>query len=404
MVMAMASELFAMQPTNSLHLHRQHHHQLLSTTTLSNRSHLIATRNPLVPKNCHVCRPFEASKQSADSSHFLLHSSSKNETVVCSEPPMTFSHEEFENFLLNMQSTICATAAEADGIGKNFCVDRWQRGDDPSAGYGITRVMEDGDLLEKAAVNVSIVRGHLSESRAKAMSARGRNVGSGAQYFAGALSLVFHSRSPYVPTFRSDVRYFEVEGGGGWFGGGGDLTPSYLFEEDARFFHNYYKGICNEFDPTQKLYSDSKEACDSYFYIPARKEHRGIGGIFFDDMEQVGLPSSSEEEDRTRVFSFVKAVAEGFMPSFLSIAELRRSLPYGDRERQWQLIRRGRYLEFNLLYDRGVRFGLEGGRMESIMVSAPPLIAWRYNATPESDTPEGKLLEVLRKPKAWADT
>jgi coproporphyrinogen III oxidase len=141
-----------------------------------------------------------------------------------------------------------------------------------------------------------------------------------------------------------------------------------LFEDDAKFFHNYYKDICDEFDTSEKLYPACKEACDSYFYIPARREHRGIGGIFFDDLDTVGN-ASCKDGDRSRVFSFVRAVAEGFMPSYLPIAQRRRSLPYGDKERQWQLVRRGRYLEFNLLYDRGVKFGLDGGRMESIMVS-----------------------------------
>ncbi|KAL2631267.1 hypothetical protein R1flu_015953 [Riccia fluitans] len=311
-----------------------------------------------------------------------------------------FSKEGFESFLLTMQESICIMAAEADGSGKTFCEDRWQRSEDPRSGYGITRVLEDGELLEKAAANVSIVRGQLSEARAKAMSGRGRPVESGANYFAGALSLVFHTRHPFVPTFRSDIRYFEVEGGGGWFGGGADLTPSYLFEDDANFFHSYYKDVCDRYDPT--LYEQSKAACDAYFYIPSRKEHRGIGGIFFDDLENFQQQEDSGlQGSRSTVFSFVKDVAEGFMPSFLPIAERRRFMSYGKREREWQLLRRGRYLEFNLLYDRGVKFGLDGGRFESIMVSAPPLIAWKYNVTPELSTPEANMLDVLKTPRQW---
>ncbi|KAL3689130.1 hypothetical protein R1sor_015439 [Riccia sorocarpa] len=342
-----------------------------------------------------------------------------------------FTKERFEAFLLRMQESICTTAAEADGSGKAFCEDRWQRSEDPSSGYGITRVLEGGNLLEKAAANVSIVRGQLSEARAKAgvindsylfalfcstfsqsenvlggvctkqaMTGRGRAVESGTNYFAGALSLVFHTRHPFVPTFRSDIRYFEVEGGGGWFGGGADLTPSYLFEEDAKFFHGYYKAVCDRYDPV--LYEQSKAACDAYFYIPARREHRGIGGIFFDDLENFQQQEDSGlEACRSMVFSFVKDVAEGFMPSFLPIAERRRCMAYGEREREWQLLRRGRYLEFNLLYDRGVKFGLDGGRFESIMVSAPPLIAWRYNVVPELNSLEAELLEVLKTPRHW---
>ncbi|KAG6556608.1 hypothetical protein Mapa_001549 [Marchantia paleacea] len=311
-----------------------------------------------------------------------------------------FSREGFEEFLLNMQESICVTAAEADGSGRTFCEDRWQRSKDPKSGYGITRVLEGGDLLEKAGANVSIVRGQLSEARAKAMSGRGRGVESGAQYFAGALSLVFHSRHPFVPTFRSDIRYFEVEGGGGWFGGGADLTPSYLFEEDAEFFHEYYKAVCDRYDPT--LYQQSKAACDAYFYIPARKEHRGIGGIFFDDLESFQqYEDSGLLASRSAVFSFVKDVAEGFMASYLPIAQKRRYLSYREEHRQWQLLRRGRYLEFNLLYDRGVKFGLDGGRFESIMVSAPPLIAWRYDVCVDAHTAEAELLDVLKSPRQW---
>jgi len=199
----------------------------------------------------------------------------------------------------------------------------------------------------------------------------------------------------------------QVEGSRGWFGGGADLTPSYLFEQDARDFHTFYKTICDKYSNT--LYEESKAACDKYFYIPARKEHRGTGGIFFDDLESFQINKGDqtenmgdpEEADTDAVFSFVRDVAEGFMPSYLPIANLRRTLAYGEAERQWQLLRRGRYLEFNLLYDRGVRFGLDGGRIESIMVSAPPLVAWKYNVVPEQGSREAELLKVLQKPQSW---
>eukprot|EP00271_Cylindrocystis_brebissonii_P001228 TRINITY_DN11554_c0_g1_i1.p1 TRINITY_DN11554_c0_g1~~TRINITY_DN11554_c0_g1_i1.p1 ORF type:complete len:488 (-),score=61.88 TRINITY_DN11554_c0_g1_i1:388-1773(-) len=369
-----------------------------------------------------------------------------------------FSQEEFEAYLLKMQERICHEAAHADGSGAEFGYDKWQRGEDPSAGYGITRVLEDGDLLEKAAANVSIVRGNLSPARAQAMSGRGRGVDAGAPYFAGALSLVFHPRNPYVPTFRADIRYFEVAGRAGWFGGGADLTPCYLFPDDAIQFHEFYRDICRAYDPS--LYMKCKDLCDEYFFIKARKEHRGVGGIFFDDMEglpeeAVTLPSADSKggailgkevsrqgarekregsyaQDRRRedddgraestdtgsaaategisgsqnaaaAYSFVRQVCEGFMPSFLPIAERRRTIAYGERERQWQLMRRGRYLEFNLLYDRGVRFGLDGGRVESIMVSAPPLIAWKYNRIPSPGSEEAALLEVLKTPRDWVE-
>lgn len=336
--------------------------------------------------------------------------SSASMVVVTSQPPLPFSQLNFEKFLLSTQQSICEQLAAEDGSGKQFCCDKWQRGEDPSMGYGITRVLENGSLMEKAAANVSIIHGRLSETRAKAMSARGRNVEVGSEYFAGALSTVFHPCNPYVPTFRSDVRYFEV-GNFGWFGGGADLTPNYLDVDDAQHFHGFLKQLCDQFDPN--FYQNSKVACDSYFYIPARKEHRGIGGIFFDDLElfNVGVGDLLSEEnteaskkvksDRAQAFEFVSKLAEGFLPSYLPIVKRKRNLPYGERERQWQLLRRGRYLEFNLLYDRGVKFGLDGGRIESIMVSAPPLIAWKYNVTPETGSPEAQMMEVLRSPRMW---
>ncbi|XP_024397147.1 uncharacterized protein [Physcomitrium patens] len=343
-------------------------------------------------------------KERATSSGVAVKCAQEKAAATVSRP--AFTQEEFEAFLVNLQSSICDEAATADGSGKMFGFDKWQRGADPSNGYGITRVLEGGDLLEKAAANVSIVRGSLSEARAKAMSARGRGVEAGASYFAGALSLVFHPRNPYVPTFRSDIRYFVVEGSQGWFGGGADLTPCYLFEEDARSFHAFYKSICDKYSPS--LYEESKAACDAYFYIPARKEHRGTGGIFFDDLEtfqkdsdQTANGGASEEPDTDAVFAFVRDVAQGFMPSYLPLANRRRTIAHGEAERQWQLLRRGRYLEFNLLYDRGVKFGLDGGRIESIMVSAPPLVAWKYDVAPEPGSREAELVKILQNPRSW---
>lgn len=331
-----------------------------------------------------------------------------------------FSVDGFESFLLALQDKICAEVAEADRSGKSFVFDRWERGNDPSAGFGVTRVLEEGDLLEKGAANVSIIRGSLSETRAQALSSRGKSLKAGSPYFAGALSLVFHPRNPFVPTFRADIRYFQVEGGVGWFGGGADLTPCYLFEEDASQFHKFWKEICDKYD--SNLYLKSKQICDKYFYIPSRKEHRGIGGIFFDDISQfpqreigsfeLNNNNSSllsqdrgrgkeEGEEMDRVFDFVKDVGRGFLESYLPIAARRRKIEFGEREREWQLLRRGRYLEFNLLYDRGVRFGLDGGRVESIMVSAPPLIAWKYDFQTDPRSKEEALVEVLRNPRDW---
>eukprot|EP00898_Chlorokybus_atmophyticus_P002929 jgi/Chlat1/3637/Chrsp238S03636 len=305
--------------------------------------------------------------------------------------------ERMEALVNKLQGDICSTLEAEDPSGLRFCSDSWKRGEDAGS-YGLTRVLEGGELLEKAAVNVSVIRGTLSEQRAKAISGRGQSVVSAGQsYFAAALSLVLHSVSPLVPTFRSDVRYFEVDDGAAWFGGGADLTPYYIFDEDQREFHRFWRDLCEVHE--QGLYAKLKRSCDEYFYLPARKEHRGTGGIFFDDL--AGLRETSGEEGLEFAFAFIDDVAHGWMRSYLPIARRRGRISYTDAQRQWQLLRRGRYLEFNLLYDRGVRFGLDTGRIESIMVSAPPLIAWRYNVVPEAGSEEEKLVEILRQPRDW---
>jgi len=313
--------------------------------------------------------------------------------------------DDFDDFVQVMQDRICKEAALADGCGKEFIVDKWDRGEGGRNGFGITRVLEGGNLLEKAAANVSIVRGNLTPTRAQAMSSRGRDVDpeGGQAYSAAALSLVFHSSSPMVPTFRADVRYFQVDGGDGWYGGGADLTPYYLDDNDARDFHNFWKAKCDEFGG--HLYPAYKKWCDDYFYIDMRREHRGVGGIFFDDLM---LPTAAARLEDDLLVScedprgFTQAVAENLMASYLPIAEKRRGLEYSAEQRHWQLLRRGRYLEFNLLYDRGVKFGLDGGRVESIMVSAPPLMAFDYNVVPQEGSREEYLIDVLRAPREWA--
>jgi coproporphyrinogen III oxidase len=198
-----------------------------------------------------------------------------------------------------------------------------------------------------------------------------------------------------VPTFRADVRYFELENGQGWFGGGGDLTPYYLFDDDAKEFHQVYKNTCDKY--SSSLYPTMKEWCDNYFYIPARQEHRGVGGIFFDDLSWI------DGGDMSGAFDFTCDVCKTFMPSYLPIVKRRRSLSYTDEQRHFQLLRRGRYIEFNMLYDRGVKFGLvPGGRIEAVMVSCPPLVAWDYNYTPETGSEEERLMKILRAPIEWA--
>jgi coproporphyrinogen III oxidase len=221
------------------------------------------------------------------------------------------------------------------------------------------------------------------------------DIKAGDIYSAAALSIVLHSRSPMVPTFRSDVRIFFVQSEKStmaWFGGGADLTPYYLFDEDITYFHNMYRDSCQN-NPEEFSYEALKKMCDNYFYLPARSEHRGTGGIFFDDME--ATPAAME---------FVKGVAISWMPSWLPIVEKRRETPFTEQQKQWQLLRRGRYLEFNLLYDRGVKFGLANAnpRVEGVMVSAPPLIAWEYKHEVGEGSEEARLMEILKSPKLWA--
>jgi coproporphyrinogen III oxidase len=301
--------------------------------------------------------------------------------------------DEFASYCLELQACILNSAKEMDPKA-NLTLDPWKRdGSDSSVGSrGITAVFEDGLILEKAASNVSIIRGVLTPSRASTMSARGRgNIDpkGGQAYSAAAMSLVFHSAHPLIPTLRGDVRLFQV-GDEMWFGGGVDLTPNYLIEEDVVSFHQHLKRVCDTYSPD--LYLKAKKECDSYFYIPCRGEHRGVGGIFYDDLStDAGFDPQG----------FTRDVGSSMIASWAPIVERRRSETFTDAQRQWQLLRRGRYLEFNLLYDRGVKFGLDGGRIESIMVSAPPLIRWKYNAEPQEGSEEANMMKVLRKPRDW---
>ena len=315
------------------------------------------------------------------------------------ETSTNLAQSDFSDFVLTLQTDIIKqTESHIERTsGKIFIRDEWKRGDG-SSGFGITAVLEGGDVVEKAASNVSVIHGTLTKSRAQAMSSRGRDCidpNGGQEYSAAAMSLVFHSGHPHIPTLRADVRVFEVAGQK-WFGGGCDLTPFYVYEEDFREFHQYWKGICDAYDTS--AYSTYKAWCDDYFYIPARKEHRGIGGLFFDDLDEDSNPNAC-----LPVEEFVRQVGQGILPSWITIVERRQDIRPTESEREWQLMRRGRYLEFNLLYDRGVKFGLEGGRIESIMVSAPPMIAWKYNPVPEQGSKEEALLELLSgSPRAWA--
>ena len=315
---------------------------------------------------------------------------------------------------------------QIDGSGASFSLDGWgafENGNDDGIhkmSGGITRVLQGGNVVEKGACSLTIIRdGVLSAERAKTISGRtnhdrGLNeeadnnhepiVRAGDVYSAAALSVVLHTRNPFIPTFRSDVRIFLVKSSNdsslgssvAWFGGGSDLTPYYLIDNDIVEFHTHLQELCDRHSSITNndnlSYQKLKRSCDEYFYLPARAEHRGTGGIFFDDV------SSSHA-----TLGFVMDVARGWMPSWLPIVARNRNRMYTPDEKYWQCLRRGRYLEFNLLYDRGVRFGLvnENPRVEGVMVSAPPMIAYDYNHVPTSGSEEERLIKILKRPIDW---
>jgi len=289
--------------------------------------------------------------------------------------------EKVQAFMRDLQDRICAGLETLDG-GARFREDSWDR---PDGGGGRTRVMEEGALIERGGVNFSAVHG---DQLPEAASARRPDL-AGQPFTATGVSLVLHPRNPYVPTVHMNVRYFDAETAW-WFGGGADLTPHYGFAEDATHFHRTLKDACDRFDPD--YYPRFKAWCDDYFTIKHRGEMRGVGGIFYDDL--------ADGWDQT--FEFTQAVGNAFLDAFRPIAERRRDTAFGERERDWQLVRRGRYVEFNLVYDRGTLFGLQsGGRTESILMSMPPYAAWRYDHQPEAGSPEAELVESFLQPRDW---
>ncbi len=304
---------------------------------------------------------------------------------------MSGVREGMEGIIREAQESICRALEALDG--GRFGSETWER---PGGGGGLSRVLEGGQVLERAGVNVSSVHGTLSTVAAHAMGG-GRDLpGDAFPFRAVGLSLVLHPRNPHAPTAHANYRYIERGSGAApgswWFGGGSDLTPYVLYEEDARHFHGVLKEVCDRHDRT--FYPRFKRACDEYFYLPHRGEARGVGGIFFDDLRD------RPAED---LLAFAADCSGAFLDSYQSLLERRCRQPYTEAERLWQLFRRSRYVEFNLLYDRGTRFGLDtGGRIESVLVSLPPLARWETWKEPPRDSPEGRLMEVLRRPREWA--
>jgi coproporphyrinogen III oxidase len=288
-------------------------------------------------------------------------------------------------FFSELQTDICRALAEVDGSAE-FTADAWQR---PGGGGGVARVLEGGALFEKAGVNWSSVEGELPAELADQMPGEGRT------FRASGVSLVLHPRSPMVPTAHANFRCL-TKGDALWFGGGSDLTPYYLFREDAVHFHATLAAACDRHRPIGN-YDRFKAWCDEYFFLPHRQETRGVGGVFFDYLGAKG------EHPAEEMFDFVCDLGRSFVQAYVPIAQRRQVEPYGELERAWQLRRRGRYVEFNLIYDRGTLFGLKtNGRVESILMSLPPMVRWDYDVMATPGSPEADLLASLR-PIDWLE-
>mmetsp|Transcript_15904 Transcript_15904/g.23952 ORF Transcript_15904/g.23952 Transcript_15904/m.23952 type:complete len:382 (-) Transcript_15904:92-1237(-) len=321
------------------------------------------------------------------------------ETLISSVEGNNDIRTKFEALCRNAQSSICSALEDLDGVGK-FKTDAWVR---PNGGGGISRVMSGGKVFEKAGVGVSVVYGTMPRSALRAASKRasvrgdsGNEVDGGeTKFFACGISSVIHPRNPFCPTMHFNYRYFETEGGMWWFGGGTDITPCYLDETDLRHFHGTYKTICDKHDPD--FYPRFKRWADEYFLIPHRGETRGLGGIFYDDMN---------DRDPEKLLALARDALDGVIPSYVPIVRKHMNDAFTPRQKDWQQIRRGRYVEFNLIYDRGTTFGLKtGGRVESILMSLPETARWEYNKVPEIEygesSPEAQITRIFRNPVNW---
>jgi coproporphyrinogen III oxidase len=293
-------------------------------------------------------------------------------------------------YLTGLQDRIVDRFTQLDG--RPFLRDEWRR---PEGGGGVSRLLEEGNLLERGGVGFS----HVTGAKLPPSASAHRPEIAGRPWEAMGVSLVFHPRNPYVPTVHMNVRFFAAKSPDGdpaqaawWFGGGMDLTPYYGFEEDCVHFHRVNREALAPFGP--QYHARFKKWCDEYFYNRHRQEPRGIGGTFFDDFSELGFERS---------FALQRAVGDAFLPAYVPIVERRRDMPYGERERDFQAYRRGRYVEFNLVWDRGTHFGLQsGGRTESILMSLPPVVKWRYDWKPAPGTPEARLYTDFLAPKDWA--
>ena len=297
------------------------------------------------------------------------------------------SREEIKDSFIELQDNICSQLETADGSGR-FEPDRWER---PGGGGGISRVLSGGNVIEKGGVNFSAVWGKTPEQTLKTLNLPAEEP---SDFFATGVSIVLHPHNPLVPIIHMNVRYFEMSNGTWWFGGGIDLTPHYVNEDDARFFHQQLKRVCDQFDAG--YYHKFKTWADNYFFIKHRNETRGIGGIFFDHLK------ADASTSKQKLFNFVKAVGSCFAPTYTTLMDKNSDRPFTEAHKAWQYLRRGRYVEFNLVWDRGTKFGLEtDGRTESILMSLPPQANWEYNHKPAQGSEEYKTLMLLRKDINW---
>jgi coproporphyrinogen III oxidase len=299
----------------------------------------------------------------------------------------SLTKDEIQLWFQSLQKDICHEMEKADGNAE-FISDPWDR---PGGGGGISRIITNGRIIEKGGVNFSAVWGKTPEPVIKTLDLA---AGDPPDFFAAGVSIVIHPHNPFVPIIHMNVRYFELSNGTWWFGGGIDLTPHYIDGEDARYFHRQLKQVCDLHHAS--YYSDFKKWADDYFYIRHREETRGIGGIFFDHLK-AGQGFTKESR-----FEFVKSAGSAFAPLYTYFMRKNSTQPFGEKEKYWQALRRGRYVEFNLVWDRGTKFGLEtDGRTESILMSLPPQAQWIYNFQPVPGSPEQKTLALLKKGIDW---
>lgn len=301
---------------------------------------------------------------------------------------------KFEKMCREAQISITKAIEEIDGSGKKFQEDAWVR---ENGGGGMSRVLSGGDVFEKAGVNLSVVYGSMPQEALAAATERGVDRSKGmapgerVPFFACGLSSVMHPKNPFCPTMHFNYRYFETDGGVWWFGGGTDITPSYIDEEDMKHFHGTYKQVCDRHDPD--YYSQFKAWADRYFVIQHRNETRGFGGIFFDDQN---------DRDPDAIFDFAKDALGSVIDAYGPLIQRHKDDPFTQPQKEWQLMRRGRYVEFNLVYDRGTVFGLKtGGRIESILMSLPENARWEYDHKPQPGSPEEEFLQVCKHPRDW---